>query len=240
MIPLRANIGQTRVVTEITSRRIPTTESDDHLTMITSKGIAAAVVGLASLSLVGVALANEAEGPDLADQVEVVAGPCDTTTTTVVDEGTADSTEATAEDPEVEGTEVESTEVEGTEDDGCDEPAAVESDDDETEAVDEAVDDEDDTTVEDEAVDGEHPLNHGYYVSEATRTCPESGRERGECISSVAKSDLGKPGGEDATVGDDEAGSDTTVEEAPAPSTKASSGQGHAKGQTKAKGKGKP
>lgn len=44
-------------------------------------------------------------------------------------------------------------------------------------------------------VEGERPLNHGYYVSEATATCPESGRERGECISAVAQSDEGKPEG---------------------------------------------
>ncbi len=44
-------------------------------------------------------------------------------------------------------------------------------------------------------VDAERPLNHGYHVSEATKTCPESGPERGACISAVAQGDAGKPEG---------------------------------------------
>jgi hypothetical protein len=210
-------------VTNATLRRIFTTQSDDYLSMITSKGIAAAIVGLASLSLVGVALANEAEGPDLADQVEVAAASCDTTTTTVdttVDESTVD--ESTVDESD------------------CDEADAVEEADDE--AVEVEVEDEDETDetavaeAEADAVEGDHPLNHGFYVSEATKTCPESGRERGQCISAVAKSDLGKPGADATTVTDGDATPEATVEEAPAPSSKPTA---TGKGQTKAKGKGK-
>ncbi len=206
-------------MTVITLRRIQTTESDDHLSMITSKGIAAAIVGIASVCLVGVALANEAEGPDLVDQVDVVAGSCETTTTTLADE----STEVTTEAPDIEDSE-----------DDCEEPDAGE-----VEGLDEEADDVEPDALEADVVEGEHPLNHGFYVTEATRTCPESGRERGQCISEVAKSDLGKPGAEDTTV-TDEATPHATVEEAPAPSSKPTTGHGQTKvkSQGKAKGKG--
>jgi hypothetical protein len=219
-------------VTIATLRRILTTHRDDYLSMITSKGIAAAVVGLASLSLVGVALANEAEGPDLADQIEVAAGSCDTTTTTV-DEGTVD-----------EGTVDEGTVDEGTvEDSDCDEADAVEEADDEAVEVETDAVDDDAAEPEADAVEADHPLNHGFYVSEATKTCPESGRERGQCISAVAKSDIGKAGADSTTEdtavegaeSEDTAGSEGTVEETPKPSKPTTAGQGHASGKSKGK-----
>ncbi|MGV3758494.1 MAG: hypothetical protein ACO1PW_02995, partial [Actinomycetota bacterium] len=85
--------------------------------------------------------------------------------------------------------------------------------------------------------EGERPQNHGWYVSEATKTCPESGRERGECISEVAKSDLGKPHADDEAEGadgDDEPTVDATAEagpaEKPAKAAKPSKGNGGGKG----------
>jgi hypothetical protein len=38
---------------------------------------------------------------------------------------------------------------------------------------------------------GEHPENHGLFVSEAAHNCPE-GPEHGPCVAAVAKSDQGK------------------------------------------------
>ena len=40
---------------------------------------------------------------------------------------------------------------------------------------------------------GEHPENHGKYVSEAAQSCPP-GPEHGACVSAVAHSDQGKKG----------------------------------------------
>ena len=39
---------------------------------------------------------------------------------------------------------------------------------------------------------GEHPENHGKYVSQAAHDCP-TGSDHGPCVSAVAKSDAGKP-----------------------------------------------
>jgi hypothetical protein len=85
-----------------------------------------------------------------------------------------------ADETEGEETEGEETEGEESEDD--------ESDDEESDAA--------DTKVDAEA-EGEHPENHGRYVSEAAReTCAEA-ENHGECVREVARSDAGKPVHED-------------------------------------------
>ena len=69
-----------------------------------------------------------------------------------------------------------------------------ESDDTETEAADESTASDTDSAAHDSTTHtaGEHPENHGKYVSQAAHDCP-TGSEHGPCVSAVAKSDVGKP-----------------------------------------------
>jgi len=210
-----------------------------------TRGIAAAIAGFVSLSLVGVALANEPGDPVLEEEAtEVVCsdpGADEGSTNGTTDEGTTDegstddATEGTA-DSEADDTVVP---------DGCEDPDAGTDGTDGTEVEElEATDDEDEDEddAEDDAVeDGERPQNHGWYVSEATKTCPESGRERGQCISEVAKSDLGKPHADD-DVAEPEDGADATLEDTedagPSQAAKATKAPKASKGGGGGKGRG--
>jgi hypothetical protein len=172
---------------------------------VTRRTLAVVVAGLVSLSLVGVALANEPDGPLLGSGPDELCEEATTdeatTDDSTADEGTTDEgTEGSTTDEGTEGTTDQGTEsstgegAEGPSDDCV--PAGG------TDGSEEGTDGDPEATVQDlgeEELDeeadldeGERPMNHGWYVSEATKTCPESGRERGECISAVAKSDLGK------------------------------------------------
>ena len=97
--------------------------------------------------------------------------------------------------------------VDRDEDGSCpeDEPKPIEPcDDGTTPAEGEACPDDDEGAKNDELVDdetdddvvAEHPENHGKYVSEAAKGGGEcaglSGRDKGQCVAGVAKSDIGK------------------------------------------------
>ena len=198
-----------------------------------TRGIAAAIAGFVSLSLVGVALANEPGDPVLEEEAtEVVCpdpgtdegGTDGTTDEGTTDEGTTDegTTDDATDAGATDGGVADDATTDGTADseaddtvvpDGCENPDAGTDGTDGTEVEElEATDDEDEDDAEDADVeDGERPQNHGWYVSEATKTCPESGRERGQCISEVAKSDLGKPHADD-DVAEPEDGADASLE----------------------------
>ncbi|MGV3759337.1 MAG: hypothetical protein ACO1PW_07300, partial [Actinomycetota bacterium] len=165
---------------------------------MTRRTLAAAVTGLVSLSLVGVALANEPDDPGLApvedelcEEVVTDGGTTDGTdgATDSTDEATDSTDEATDSTDEATDSTDEAT---GGDEGGCetgtdgDATDGGTTDGDTTDGADVA--DEELVSEDPELDEGERPQNHGWYVSEATKTCPESGRERGECISEVAKS----------------------------------------------------
>jgi|GEM_PF-4428717 len=227
---------------------------------MTRRTLAAAITGLVSLALVGAALANEPEDPalvgpeELCEEVATDGGAADAGTDGT--DGTSDASDGSAADDTVDGT-TDGTD-EGTSDgDGCTPAGGTDGDDGGTDGADgtdgtDGTEDDGPSSDEDEVdlepleeeadlEEGERPQNHGWYVSEATKTCPESGRERGECISAVAKSDLGKPhAGEDAPEPDG-AGQAPAVDEgeddgpqmsaaSPAKGPKGSKGNGGGKG----------
>ena len=204
-------------------RRIPTTLRDDDLTV--KRHLALLIAALASLAFVGAALAHEAEDPVL----QPVDPAEDCTEETTPDEGgdvTDAPTDDTSEDPALDDTE-------GCEDDaseiGEDGDEAVEAQ--ELESAEDPAEDD----AEDDA-DGERKQNHGWYVSEATKTCPEQGPERGACISEVARSDAGKDHAtSEGTVDDGGATEDADADAGDAPSrakpkAKPSKGRGGASG----------
>ena len=93
--------------------------------------------------------------------------------------------------------------------------------------------------VDEDEVAGEHPENHGKYVSEAAQGGGEcaglTGRDKGQCVAKVARSDAGKPGAE-APAPEEEPAEEPAVEaeDEPAPAPKAPGKPDHAG----AKGKG--
>jgi hypothetical protein len=94
MIPPGSRAGQTAVRPEFTLWRISTTQSEDDRNMALSKQtLAVAVVGLASLTWVGVSAATEDDDPVLSDNVEVVTETTETTQPTATSD-TTDTTEA--------------------------------------------------------------------------------------------------------------------------------------------------
>lgn len=162
--------------------------------------LAAAITGLASLTFVGAALAEQPPDPELAEAVTPVG--CDEATDPVegtdveVDGSSDDTTDPTAVADDVEDAEG-SEGTEGTEDGECEDPAgdvdAVAPE------VAEVAEETDDPAP---AVEPEGE-NHGAYVSEQARvTCWEPSEDfdnHGECVREAAHSDVGKPAkGEDA------------------------------------------
>lgn len=198
-----------------------TTQSDDDLSMILSKqNIAVGLIGLASLTWMGVSSALEAGDPVLDDEVVVVDDCSDDTT---ADETVTDGTEG---DDALTDDEALTGEEEAVEDDCTDGEADGDETTDGTEVTDDEVtDDGEEPVVDEDAEEGteaevaEHPENHGKYVSEAAReTCP-AGPGHGQCVREVAQSDAGKPGAEDDGDAVDGTEGDDVVVEAPVDDT---------------------
>ncbi len=153
------------------------------------------MVALATLALTaGVAFAARpvsVPAPDLA-----ASGPA---TTEVTEDGEATVPEL--DDDEEEATDEAADEEEATDEaSDADEPKATEDADEE-----EATDEDDDA----DAADTDHPVNHGWYVSQAAQApTPDGYRNHGAYVSEVAKSDEGKPGSEAESEAEADAATD--------------------------------
>lgn len=95
---------------------------------------------------------------------------------------------------------------------------------DEDEAIDEADEAEDADEASEESDElGEPKDNHGAYVSAVAKDDSLTGREHGEAVSEVARSDAGKP------HADDEAEAPEDTDEAETTSQSRGNGKGHGK-----------
>jgi cytoskeletal protein RodZ len=132
------------------------------------KHLAATAVSIVATLLLGIGIA-----------VAIESGPKEGPTTgseAVQSSSVADESTETDEQETTESADSESEDVAKSKDAN-----------DETDSQDET--DSTDTTESDAA--GEHPENHGKYVSQAAHECPK-GPEHGACVSAVAHSEQGK------------------------------------------------